>query len=323
MADSDDSVTYSRVMRSAELDDIALRESAFAWLRAQMLTAEGLTRQQLAEFPYRGRSLRLTGTQTGIWRLREWSDAAISILTAYSPDETRRPYDDVVGSDGLLRYKWRGNDPMQADNVWLRRAMERQLSLIWFIGVGYAPGTRTQLFRPEFPVHLVAEEPGQQQFVVLVSGQQMAPPRADADVIDITKRYNERITRARVHQPLFRSAVLVAYERRCAICRLPFAELLDAAHIKGDAEGGAARVSNGLALCKIHHGAFDADLLGISPDYVVHVRESVLQTFDGPTLQHAIKETDGQRLAQIPSSRAERPDPELLDERFERFRNAS
>jgi putative restriction endonuclease len=305
------------------MDDIALRETAFAWLRGQMLVNEGLSREQLAQFAFRGRTYRLTGTQTGIWRIREWSDSAISILTAYAPDETRRPYNDAEGADGLLRYKWRGTDPMQADNVWLRRAMEKQLPLVWFIGIGYLPGTKTQIFRPEFPVHLVAEEPHLHQFAVMMSGQQQAPGRADAEVIDITRRYNERITKVRVHQPLFRSAVLVAYERRCAVCRLPFSELLDAAHIKGDAEGGAARVSNGLALCKIHHGAFDADLIGISPDYVVHVRESVLQTFDGPTLQHAIKETDGQRLAQLPTSRSERPDRELLDERFQRFKNAS
>ena len=142
-------------------------------------------------------------------------------------------------------------------------------------------------------------------------------------MIDITKRYNERVVMARHHQPLFRTAVLRAYERRCAVCKLPFAELLDAAHIQSDASGGAARVSNGLALCKIHHGAFDANIIGISPEYVVHVRESVLQTFDGPTLQHSIKEMNGERLRQLPAIRSERPDRDLLADRFDTFRQAS
>ncbi len=117
--------------------------------------------------------------------------------------------------------------------------------------------------------------------------------------------------------------VLVAYERRCVICGLPFAELLDAAHGKSDFDGGAARVSNGLALCKIHHGAFDSKLIGISPDCVVHVRESVLKTVHGSTLQHAIKETEGQHLRLLAKSRAEQPDRDVLAERFERFGNAS
>jgi putative restriction endonuclease len=202
--------------------------------------------------------------------------------------------------------------------------MERHLPLVLFIGIGHKPGTHTQVFRPEFPVWLVGEEPEHQQFVVAVEESQRAlPADASGEVIDITKRYNERIVRQRHHQPLFRSAVIYAYERRCAVCRLPFAELLDAAHIVGDADGGAARVSNGLALCKIHHGAFDTNIIGISPDYVVHVRESVLETFDGPTLQHAIKAMNGERLRQLPRSRAEQPDRELLAERFEGFTRAS
>jgi putative restriction endonuclease len=117
--------------------------------------------------------------------------------------------------------------------------------------------------------------------------------------------------------------VLDAYERRCAVCGLPFAELLDAAHIKPDSQGGAPSVPNGLALCKIHHGAFDTNIIGISPDYIVRVRESVLETFDGPTLQHAIKGMNGETLRKVPTSSGERPDRELLAERFEAFEAAS
>lgn len=311
-------------MVSTALDETAFRESVFAWLRTRMLLAEGLSRDDLSEFEFNGRRHRLVGTQTGIWRIKDHSPAAISILTAYSPDDARRPYDDSVGDDGMLRYKWRGTDASFADNVWLRTAMERQLPLVWFIGIGYRPGTRTQVFRPEFPVWLVGEEPDQHQFVVAVDEAQRAlPVGASAEVVEFARRYNDRIVRQRHHQPLFRSAVIHAYERRCAVCRLPFAELLDAAHIKPDADGGSAKVTNGLALCKIHHGAFDKNIIGISPDYVVRVKGSVLATFDGPTLQHAIKAMDGEHLRQLPTSKAERPDRDLLAERFEQFSQAS
>ena len=51
----------------------------------------------------------------------------------------------------------------------------------------------------------------------------------------------------------------------------------------------------------------------------MRVKASVLGTFDGPTLQQAIKEMDGEKLRQLPSVRSERPDRELLAARFSRF----
>ena len=140
---------------------------------------------------------------------------------------------------------------------------------------------------------------------------------------EIERRYNVVMAKQRLHQPLFRTRVLHAYERRRAVCRLPFGELLDAAHIKTDAEGGEARVSNGLALCRIHHGAFDTNILGVDADYKVVIKESVLDTFDGPTLQHALKGMHGATLGQLPTHRQEQPDRSLLDERFQRFLQAS
>ncbi len=224
----------------------------------------------------------------------------------------------------MLRYKWRGTDATTADNVWLRTAMQRRLPLVWFQGIGYQRGTKTQVFTAQFPVWLVDEEPAEHQFVVAVEeDQRSVPVDASGDVLEFARKYNERIVKTRHHQPLFRATVLHAYERRCAVCKLPFAELLDAAHIKADADGGAAVVTNGLALCKIHHGAFDTNIIGISPDYRVHVKDEVLKTVDGPTLQHSIKEMDGQVLRQLPASRHQRPDRDLLAERFDSFQAVS
>ena len=214
----------------SELDELAFRESVFSWLRNRMRLVDTFTRDDLRHFEFQGQRHRLVGAMTGIWRVKSVSDAAVSILTAYAPSDRKRPYDDTVGSDGMLRYKYRGTDPEQADNVWLRTAMQRHLPLVWFIGVGYVQGTRTQVFRPEFPVWLVAEEPDQHQFVVAVDqSQQAVPAGTDPQMLEIARRYNQSLVLTRHHQPLFRSAVLHAYERRCAVCRLPFAELLDAA----------------------------------------------------------------------------------------------
>jgi putative restriction endonuclease len=304
-------------------DDLAFRESVFRWLSDQLQERQALSRDDLSRFPIFGQTYRLVAPQQGIWRVKEYSDAAISILTSYAPNPNRRPYEDSVGEDGLLRYKWRGIDPSHYDNVFLRKAMQRQLPLVWFVGIGYAPGTQIQLFIPQFPVWLIAEEPEQHQFVVAVEEGQRVPSLNDpTEIREIRKRYNHQLVKVRHHQPLFRAAVIHAYERKCAVCGLPFAELLEAAHIRPDAKGGAAIVTNGISLCRIHHGAYDTNIMGIAPDLTIHVRPSVLETNDGPTLQHSIKGVDGQSLRQLPRSRNEHPDRDLLEERFVEFERA-
>lgn len=136
------------------------------------------------------------------------------------------------------------------------------------------------------------------------------------------RRYALRLVKERLHQDTFRDAVLHAYRGRCAITGLPETQLLDAAHIiaDGDVALGQPVVPNGLALSKIHHAAFDAHLIGIDPDYRLHVSDRLLDKEDGPMLQ-ALKQLKGTPL-HLPSRTIDHPDPERLELRFETFRKA-
>jgi hypothetical protein len=80
---------------------------------------------------------------------------------------------------------------------------------------------------------------------------------------------------------------MFAYGGRCAVSGLPESRLLDAAHIVADADEtlGHAVVPNGIPLSKIHHAAFDAHLIGIDPDYKLHVSPQLLEQNDGPMLE--------------------------------------
>jgi putative restriction endonuclease len=49
---------------------------------------------------------------------------------------------------------------------------------------------------------------------------------------------------------------------------------------------GHPEVSNGLSLYKIHHAAFDRGIIGIRPDYVIEVREDVLEEVDRTMLKY-------------------------------------
>ena len=78
-------------------------------------------------------------------------------------------------------------------------------------------------------------------------------------------------------------------------------------------------MNNGLALCRLHHAAFDGFFVGVRPDYIIEVRSDILKERDGPTLKHAIQGLHGHRIT-LPSKRVERPAIQLLEERYEQFR---
>jgi putative restriction endonuclease len=138
---------------------------------------------------------------------------------------------------------------------------------------------------------------------------------------DSRRAYVTTICQRRVHQKRFRRRVLRAYREHCALCRLRHAELLDAAHIVKDKDpDGLPVVSNGLSLCKLHHAAFDGNLIGVRPDYVVEVRADVLDEEDGPMLLHGLKEMHRQRLEVLPRKMHDKPDPAMLERRYEQFR---
>ncbi len=291
----------------------AKNSAAFAYLDRLSRSQGGVVGSaDLLGFSFDGQPFRLMAPQQGIWKPRQL-EAALSIRTVHAARPDLRPYDDSPGPDGWPRYKWRENDPNQADNRALRRAMELRRPLIWFRGVARST------YLPTYPVWLVHEEPALQQFVVVPDGD-AADLWADAELalLPAQRRYAERLVQQRLHQPLFRERVLLAYSGRCALCRLRHRELLDAAHILADADGGEPVVPNGIAMCKIHHAAFDNWIFGIRPDYRIEVSSDVLAEHDGPTLRHALQEIHGAVL-EVPRSVRARPDTTRLEERFERF----
>jgi len=294
--------------------DADIRQAAFDHLNAlERLSADGgLRSADINTFAFDGRPLRLI-VQTGIWKPAGMT-AALSIRTTYTPPSELAPYEDDLGTDGLVRYKYRGTDPNHSDNRALREAMRVEAPLIYFVGI--ASGVYTALY----PVWIIGEDPSRHEFTVAVDPAQRA--FAGADVSWAERGYALQLTKRRLHQPVFRTRVLRAYDDCCAMCRLRHAELLDAAHIIADGKpNGLPVVPNGLALCKIHHAAYDQNILGVRPDLVVEVRPSVLKEIDGPMLRHGLQEMKGIRLT-VPRARDAQPDRQRLEERYEEFRAA-
>jgi putative restriction endonuclease len=139
----------------------------------------------------------------------------------------------------------------------------------------------------------------------------------------VERRYALRAVKQRLHQASFREAVITAYNGRCALSGLPEPLLLDAAHIVADRDErlGQPVVPNGIPLSKIHHAAFDAHLIGIDPNYRLHVSKRLLMQRDGPMLE-ALKRLNGEAIY-LPKRDKDRPDRDRLALRFERFKAAA
>lgn len=297
-------------------DERALRTEAMAWLAVRTHDGrDAISRGDLGQFTFRGERVPLIDAGRGI-RKPGNCQAALSIMTVHTPRGGRRPYDDTDGPDGFPRYKLRGDARGSAENRSLVRAHELGMPLVWLVGV--APGW----FHAIFPVFVAGIEEHLDQ-VVLAYDHAQALPLPTSPMEEVLRAYAVRETRQRLHQPVFRSMVVRAYGTRCAVCALGHSQLLDAAHIVPDRdEAGVAAVRNGLALCKIHHAAYDAGIMGITPDYIVDIRDDILEEVDGPLLEHGLKGLHQGRLMVVPERRAERPDRALLERRYAEFLSA-
>lgn len=302
---------------AGELDQ-RIRLAAFRFLEEQTaLHGEVLPRSVLAAgFTFEGRRVPLIGPQ-GIFRPAVLPEMPISITTAPPREGEPPPYDDQLRPDGLLSYRYRGTDPNHPDNVGLRLAMQRRAPLIYHYGI--VPGRYLSIW----PVYVVGDDPPRLTFTIAVDDARLAHEVLPEWGDEVRRSYVARVTLHRLHQHSFRERVLRAYREQCAVCRLRHAELLEAAHILPDRHPlGEPTVQNGLALCKLHHAAFDRHILGVRPDLVIQIRRDILDEVDGPVLVHGLQQMHGSRLY-VPRQEELRPRPEFLEERYELFLKAS
>jgi putative restriction endonuclease len=211
--------------------------------------------------------------------------------------------------------KPRLNTLLSLDNRDLRECMERKLPIVYFYG------SADEAHYEALISQVLGEDAALRTFHIAPIGEaeRAASPILRTAAISFERQYSMTTVRRRLHQDRFRTAVLQAYERRCAICHLRHDELLDAAHIVADREElGHAKVPNGLALCKLHHAAFDGLLIGITPDSEIHVRDDLLTEKDGPMLEHGLRAFDGGRL-NAPRETVDHPDRDLLAMSWARF----
>jgi putative restriction endonuclease len=299
--------------------DFEIRLAAFKWLEHQsLLNEEILSHNSLVNhFHFKGESIILLGAK-GIWKPKIMN-LPISITTIDSG-----PYNDSFTKDGLLQYKYRGTNPNHPDNVGLRELMRNRIPIIYFYRLEKGQ------YMAAWPCYILQDDIQSLTFTVAVdsmatlnSKKEQKLQTIEEDQATYARRYYlTSNTKIRLHQRSFRERVLRAYDNQCSLCQLKHTELLDAAHIIPDNEElGLPIIQNGLSLCKIHHAAFDNNIIGINPDYHVKVRMDILNEIDGPMLKHGIQSLENQKMI-LPANTKNWPDKEKLDFRYNLFLKA-
>lgn len=300
------------------MTDLQIRLFAFDWLKTQVeIHGDILPRKLLHDgFSLSGERYGLVGPQ-GIWKPKTMKlpVSITSVLGGY--------YADTPDEKGeIFNYKYRGTNPNHPDNKGLREIMIQRIPLICFLRIA------KNKYVPIWPVFIIKENPADLSFSVVIDdisylkGQMDLGQAANAAESYTRREYITVTTLRRVHQKEFREKVLKAYRNQCALCRLKHSELLDAAHIIGDLEdNGEPIIQNGLSLCKIHHSAFDQNIIGINPDYQVRVRRDILEEIDGPMLKYGLQSLDNGKLI-LPRNTSNYPDKNRLDFRFSQFLKA-
>lgn len=300
----------------SDIPDLELRLKVFEWLRQQTLIyRDKLPRKLLEEgFIVNNNKIHLIGPP-GIFKPKVFN-LPLSISTT-----STGPYDDIFKKGDYLYYKYRGNDPDHRDNQGLRQAKNSKVPLVYFVSL------KPDQYEAIWPVFIIADDPANLTFTVavdninIIKGMERSADTHDFVYDDKDRRaYMTAEVRVRLHQHNFRIYVLDAYRNQCACCKLRHEELLDAAHIVPDPEPeGLPVVPNGIAMCKLHHAAYDSNIIGISPDYIIHVSNEILEEEDGPMLNYGLQKMEGSKLI-LPHKQQLYPDKNRLEQKFQYFK---
>ncbi len=271
-----------------------------------------LSRVQLRNFIFEGTLVSLADRQRGIWNPGiNWPFSSKATGTISISTTLNSPYKDDVIVEGLWRYDYQANTT-EGSNTKLRDLLHRRMPLLWLVQ------QQNRKYIP-YEVYVVDDNIKDKYFLI---APDLALAEFTASDSEIERRYAQRLIKQRLHQPRFRHLVLNAYQVKCAVCALSHGELLDAAHITPDSDpNSSAEVSNGISMCKIHHAAYDRNLLGINANYQIFINDRLLNEVDGPMLKHGLQAMH-KKIINLPNMDKNKPDRERLDSRYRKFQVA-
>lgn len=285
--------------------------------RLELVYGDSIPSSAIEEgFSFGGETVLLVNRVRGIFKPKQMEEGVLSIKTTIPRDGGVNIYNDQLTDDGYYHYSLQAGDPRANGNKHLWQAYECKQPFIYFHAI--APAVYKALW-PCFIDSIYPEMGYAKVFVGVAKPVKTTGQIEYAVPDDIESRYMVRESKVRLHQAAFRSAVLSAYQNRCAVTGMIETKLIDAAHIIPDSEVGVSQlINNGIALSSLHHRAYDRGLIGIDPDYRIHVSDRMLEVSDNAFVKSAFLKYDQKKL-HLPKSAESRPDKDSLERRFEQF----
>lgn len=299
------------------LDDLVIINAAFEKIKElESIYGDSIPSVAIRNgFDIDGENIRLENQVVGIFKPRQMKQGALSIKTTMSRDGDANIYNDQLVDSGYYKYSLQEGDPYGVNNKYLWQSLESKMPFIYFHAV--APAVYKALW-PCFIKNIFPEE----RHALVALGPTVNDQYIDSyyrDLDDIESRYLVRESKVRLHQASFREAVMSAYNRSCAVTGLSVEKLIEAAHIIPDSEIGKHQsVTNGIALNRIHHKAYDSNLIGIDPDLRIHVGKELIEIRENRFIKDCVLRFDNKQL-NSPSNPKYAPNKDYLARRFEKF----
>jgi hypothetical protein len=107
------------------------------------------------------------------------------------------------------------------------------------------------------------------------------PRPTNYDPFDHTKKTSKITKETKLRSRGFRQAIIEAYECRCAVCGMKINSPdtlqweVEAAHIVPYSSNGKDDIWNGLALCRLHHWAFDVGWFTLKDDFKILTSQQI------------------------------------------------
>lgn len=244
---------------------------------------------------------------TGVDQLQLFPGERTLLLGWWEPEGVFAGF-DVRKHLGLL-----GRSP----SIQIRRSCLEQAQIAGFspcdkgnqeIAIAFRPDFFAEYVRQMEPMHDFGQSP---EALDILSDLPQHPVINDEAIthLDTNRRRTVISVSRRLRNNDFRRRVLSAYGQRCAICGVQL-RLIDAAHIVPvNHDQSTDETCNGLALCALHHRAYDQALLTVSPSYAVMLNAGQAEELKRSALAAGIEEFSRNLRQEIllPKVIAERP----------------